>query len=49
MWRSLGLATNRIDYDRNINKCQSCWHPLHKLAIRKDPDWSIVTWIILEK
>lgn len=25
------------------------WHPLHKLATRNDPDWPIVTWIILEK
>lgn len=25
------------------------WHPLHRLAIRNDPDWPIVTWIILEK
>lgn len=25
------------------------WHPLHKLAIRNDRDWPIVTWIILEK
>lgn len=25
------------------------WHPLHQLAMRNDPDWPIVTWIILEK
>ena len=25
------------------------WHPLHKLAVRNEPDWPIVTWIILEK
>lgn len=25
------------------------WHPLHKLATKNDPDWPIVTWIVLEK
>jgi SAM-dependent methyltransferase len=25
------------------------WHPLHKLAIRNDPDWPISTWIVAQK
>ncbi|MCG5497538.1 class I SAM-dependent methyltransferase [Ectothiorhodospira variabilis] len=25
------------------------WHPLHKLAIRNDPLWPIVTWIVAKK
>ena len=25
------------------------WHPLHQLAIRNDPIWPIVTWIIARK
>jgi SAM-dependent methyltransferase len=28
---------------------QATWHPLHQLALRNDPDWPIVTWIIAEK
>jgi len=25
------------------------WHPLHRLAIKNDPDWPIVTWIVAQK
>jgi SAM-dependent methyltransferase len=25
------------------------WHPLHQLAIKNDPLWPIVTWVIAEK
>jgi SAM-dependent methyltransferase len=25
------------------------WHPLHKLAVRNDPSWPIVTWIVARK
>jgi SAM-dependent methyltransferase len=25
------------------------WHPLHKIAVRNDPLWPIVTWIIARK
>lgn len=25
------------------------WHPLHKLAVKNDPLWPIVTWIVAEK
>jgi SAM-dependent methyltransferase len=25
------------------------WHPLHKLAIKNDPLWPIVTWIVARK
>ena len=28
---------------------ESSWHPLHKLAMRNDPEWPIVTWLIAEK
>jgi ubiquinone/menaquinone biosynthesis C-methylase UbiE len=25
------------------------WHPLHRLAMKNDPEWPIVTWIVAEK
>ena len=25
------------------------WHPLHKLAVKNDPEWPIVTWILARK
>ena len=25
------------------------WHPLHRLALRNDPEWPIVTWILARK
>src|SRR5262245_41461652 len=25
------------------------WHPLHRLAMRNDPLWPIVTWIVVQK
>jgi len=25
------------------------WHPLHRIAIRNDPKWPIVTWIVAQK
>jgi SAM-dependent methyltransferase len=25
------------------------WHPLHKMAIRNDNQWPVVTWIIVQK
>ncbi len=25
------------------------WHPLHRIAIKNDPDWPIVTWIVAQK
>lgn len=25
------------------------WHPLHRLAVRNDPEWPIVTWIVAVK
>jgi SAM-dependent methyltransferase len=25
------------------------WHPLHQLAMKNDPDWPIVTWMIAKK
>jgi len=25
------------------------WHPLHRLAVRNDPLWPIVTWIVVRK
>ncbi len=28
---------------------EAAWHPLHKLAVRNDPDWPIVTWVIARK
>jgi len=25
------------------------WHPFHKLAMKNDPDWPIVTWVVARK
>lgn len=25
------------------------WHPLHRIAVRNDPAWPIVTWVIAQK
>jgi Methyltransferase domain len=25
------------------------WHPLHRIAVRNDPEWPIVTWVIAQK
>lgn len=25
------------------------WHPLHKLAMKNDPEWAIVTWVVARK
>jgi SAM-dependent methyltransferase len=25
------------------------WHPLHRLALKNDPEWPIVTWIVARK
>ena len=25
------------------------WHPFHKLAMKNDPNWPIVTWVVARK
>ena len=25
------------------------WHPLHKVAVENDPDWPILTWVVVQK
>jgi ubiquinone/menaquinone biosynthesis C-methylase UbiE len=25
------------------------WHPVHRIAVRNDPDWPIMTWVIAKK
>jgi len=36
-----GLRFERIPH--------AAWHPLHRLAMRNDPDWPITTWIVARK
>lgn len=28
---------------------QAKWHPLHRIAVKNDPLWPIVTWVVAEK
>lgn len=43
IWRymELGLRYQRVP--------KATWHPLHRAAIRNDPEWPIVTWIVARK
>jgi SAM-dependent methyltransferase len=25
------------------------WHPLHRVAVKNDPDWPILTWVVAQK
>jgi len=36
-----GLRFEKVPYAQ--------WHPFHKIAIKNDPDWPIVTWVVAEK
>ena len=53
LWREAGL----IELGRSLERVglryeklpAAKWHPLTKLAIRDDPEWPIVTWIIARK
>ena len=37
------------DYIRFVGVPHAQWHPLHKLAVKNDPKWPIVTWIVAKK
>lgn len=48
-WGNLEVWSVAQDGIRFIGVPHAKWHPLHKLAIKNDPLWPIVTWIVVKK
>jgi SAM-dependent methyltransferase len=34
---------------RRVRIPHANWHPLHRIAIKNDPEWPIVTWLVAQK
>ena len=48
-WGNLQVWSVVQDGIRFCGVPHASWHPLHKLAIKNDPKWPIVTWIVAKK
>jgi SAM-dependent methyltransferase len=48
-WGNLQVWSVARDGIRYAGVPHAQWHPLHKLAIKNDPAWPIVTWIVARK
>ena len=48
-WGNLQVWSVAQDGIRYAGVPHAQWHPLHKLAIKNDPAWPIVTWIVARK
>jgi SAM-dependent methyltransferase len=48
-WGNFGVWIAELDGMRYTAVPTAKWHPFHKLAMKNDPDWPIVTWVIARK
>lgn len=48
-WGNLQVWSVVQDGIRFVGVPHAKWHPLHQLAMRNDPLWPIVTWIVVRK
>jgi SAM-dependent methyltransferase len=48
-WGNFNVWSAIQDGLRFVGVPHAKWHPLHKLAVKNDPAWPIVTWVIARK
>ncbi|MBS0547877.1 MAG: methyltransferase domain-containing protein [Proteobacteria bacterium] len=48
-WGNFDIWIAELDGVRYTSVPHAKWHPFHKLAMKNDPNWPIVTWVIARK
>jgi SAM-dependent methyltransferase len=48
-WGNLDVWSAVTDGMRFVPVPDAKWHPLHRLAVKNDPAWPIVTWVLAKK
>jgi len=48
-WGNFDVWIAELDGVRYTAVPNAKWHPFHKLAMKNDPNWPIVTWVIARK